>query len=505
MEAIWIIAASLLYAAFNHYRIGNERKRSKNIFNQMFQSHMVFLKKVVETSENNALKEYLNKTIASIKLDNKGLPIDAKMPWVEDRYVNEMTKRIDQLVNNNETIEKELINIGTDNKKIIKTKNNLEKEKQRLEKRAIEISALWDSKEGQYKNEVERIIKEGVLQASELSEHYVNRCKENNSILTLHEWMGEQVSDLNKAIFDNVAYSLRTKSHPSYKGSEKVSEMAAEVKRIRKESKVNEYTVRLYEQLFPWLEKFNHAPPAIPISQERNDVNESSSNSEEGSYLLTNEEANLPESEKNQLKLDRYVRSNKSKWEIGILYERYAAYLYISDGWDVYMQGAIKGFEDMGRDLIAIKGGVTKIIQCKNWSQSKIIHEKHIFQIFGTAVSYLVEKYGAKVNNNNYDSVFQQFKVVPVFFTSTKISAQAKICANLLGVDVVQNKKLEEFPMIKCNANSEEDKIYHLPFDQKYDVFQVKLHKGDKYVSTVKEAENLGFRRAYRWLGGSSA
>lgn len=463
---------------------------------------MVFLKKVVETSDNIALKEHLDKTISSIKLDNKGLPLDANMPWIEDRYVNEMTKRIDQIVKNNEEIEKKLINIEAEKKEIVNSKKNNEKERLRLEKRAVEIRALWENKEEQYKNEVEATIKGGITRVSELSEYYTNICKENNSILTLHEWMGEQVSDLNKTIFDNVAYSLRTKSHPSYKGSEMVSEMATEVKRIRKESKVNEYTVRLYEHLFPWLEEFNDAPPAITILQKEN---ESSLKPEEGCHLLTNEEKSLSESERNQLKLDRYERSNKSKWEIGILYERYAAYLYISDGWDVYMQGAIKGFNDMGRDLIAKKGDTTKIIQCKNWSQNKIIHEKHIFQIFGTAVSYLVEKYGAKVNNNNYDSLFQQFKVVPVFFTSTNLSEQAKICANLLGVDVVQNKKLEKFPMIKCNANSEEDKIYHLPFDQKYDVFQVKLHKGDKYVGTIKEAENLGFRKAYWWLGTNSS
>jgi len=505
MEAIWIIAACLMYAAYNHYRIGNEQKRSKNIFNKMFQSHMVFLKKVVETSNNISLKEHLDKTITSIKLDNKGLPLDANMPWIEDRYVNEMTKRIDQLVKNNEVIEKELINIEAENKEIKKTKQNLEKEKICLEKRATDVQSLWNSKEEQYRNEVKKIINNGVVQSSQLSEHYTNICKENNSILTLHKWMGEQISDLNKAVFDNVAISLRTKNHPSYKGAEKVSEMAAEVKKIRKESKINEYTIRLYEHLFPWLEEFNDAPPAITAQQERDDTEDSAPNSEVGNHLLTQEEKNLSETEKNQIKLNRYIQSNKSKWEIGILYERYVAYLYICDGWDVYMQGAIKGFEDMGRDLIASKGDVTKIIQCKNWSYSKTIYEKHIFQIFGTAVSYLVEKHGAKVSGNNHVSLFQQFKVVPVFYTSTNLSDQARICANLLGIEVIENNKLKEFPMIKCNANSQEDKIYHLPFDQKYDVFQVKLHKGDKYVSTVKEAEELGFRRAHWWLGTKNA
>ena len=505
MEAILIIVACLLYAVFNHYRIGNERKRSKNIFNKMFLSHMVFLKKVIEASENDVLKEHLGKTISSIKLDKQGLPIDAIMPCTEDRYVNEMAKKIDQIVKNNEVIEKELINIETKNKKITKIKLDLEKDKIRIEKRAIDVSALWDSKEERYRHEVEDIIDDGIARSHELSEQYIAICKEKNPILTLHQWMGEHISDLNRVVFDNVAISLKTKKHPSIRGSEKVSEMAAEVKRIRKESKVNEYTIRLYEHLFPWLEDFNDAPPAIITTpQDRHDVENSSINSKVESHLLTPEENNLSETERNQIKLNRYIRSNKSKWEIGILYERYVAYLYICDGWDVYMQGAIKGFEDMGRDLIARKGDVTKIIQCKNWSQTKTIYEKHIFQIFGTAVSYLVEKHGAEVSGNNYFSLFQQLKVVPVFYTSTTLSDQARVCAALLGVEIIENKKLEEFPMIKCNANSPEDKIYHLPFDQKYDVFQVKLYKGDKYVHTIKEAEEQGFRRAYWWLGANS-
>ncbi|WP_439794691.1 sunset domain-containing protein [Turicimonas muris] len=42
------------------------------------------------------------------------------------------------------------------------------------------------------------------------------------------------------------------------------------------------------------------------------------------------------------------------------------------------------------------------------------------------------------------------------------------------------------------------NKIYHLPFDQQYD--KTRIDKpGEYWVKTVKEAEKLGFRRAYRW------
>lgn len=47
-------------------------------------------------------------------------------------------------------------------------------------------------------------------------------------------------------------------------------------------------------------------------------------------------------------------------------------------------------------------------------------------------------------------------------------------------------------------------KIYHLPFDQKYDDAIIELNSGKKYDKTVKEAEELGFRRAWKWQGENS-
>ena len=47
------------------------------------------------------------------------------------------------------------------------------------------------------------------------------------------------------------------------------------------------------------------------------------------------------------------------------------------------------------------------------------------------------------------------------------------------------------------------EKIYHLPFDQQYDRTLIKEEKNECYLETVKEAEALGFRRAFRWRGTS--
>ena len=64
---------------------------------------------------------------------------------------------------------------------------------------------------------------------------------------------------------------------------------------------------------------------------------------------------------------------------------------------------------------------------------------------------------------------------------------------------MVSHRPMGEFPRIKCNINrATGEKIYHLPFDQKYDSVVIEEKKGECYAFTVQEAENKGFRRAFR-------
>jgi hypothetical protein len=49
------------------------------------------------------------------------------------------------------------------------------------------------------------------------------------------------------------------------------------------------------------------------------------------------------------------------------------------------------------------------------------------------------------------------------------------------------------------------ENIYHLPFDQMYDATVVHTERGEFYARTVEEAEQAGFRRAFRWRGGQAS
>lgn len=259
-------------------------------------------------------------------------------------------------------------------------------------------------------------------------------------------------------------------------------------------SKRAEYSLAYLLSQFPELEKYidvddienedNNAPEDI--------FNDTASDSEAGNddevlrYIDKDEYRLMSETERNQLALDRYVQRRKTKWQIGRDYELFISYKYRQKGFSVDEFGSRAKLADLGRDLIAIKDNTTLIIQCKYWSQKKQIHEKHIFQLFGTVTMY------------SHHFIPGAVKVIGVLITNTELSDVAKTMANQLGIVYKEKVPAGDYPRIKCNVNNGE-RIYHLPFDQKYDDTVIK-NKGEFYALTVKEAEDAGFRRAHRWL-----
>lgn len=206
------------------------------------------------------------------------------------------------------------------------------------------------------------------------------------------------------------------------------------------------------------------------------------------SYLSQQEWNELTDSQRDQLALDRYVKShNKTKWQIGRDYELYVAHVYRQQGYDVDPCGSYLKLEDMGRDLILTKGDQIRIVQCKYWSSSKEIHERFIFLLYGSVVSYCIE--------NN----IPQSLVKGIFVTNIKLSPMAKQCAAVLGIAVKELFQMGDFPRIKCNVKKDSDGeyvyIYHLPMDPQYDRVKIKDER-ECYAYTVQEAESYGFRRA---------
>lgn len=182
--------------------------------------------------------------------------------------------------------------------------------------------------------------------------------------------------------------------------------------------------------------------------------------------------------------LNRWKLRNKTDWEIGIEYERYIGYLLECEGYKVQYVGATQGLNDMGRDLIAVKKNKTLVIQCKRWSTSKTIHEKHIFQLHGSTAVLIAE---------NPEKTYKS-----VFITTTELSEKARKCADICNVTCIEHFPISDYPLIKCNSNAEGEKIYHLPFDPQYDKIVITKNKKSFYAWTVKEAEEKGFRHTYQ-------
>lgn len=370
--------------------------------------------------------------------------------------------------------------------------SQLEKERETLEKKVEE--------ERQTREKKERDDKEALLILA----------KEKSSGFP---WLAAAYAEYFHLQDMKLAEYLEFKPHPAKISAQYVREIASKRRVAEKVYRVLKYQLEYYENLFPWLVDFKGEDVDDLISQliasheKDEDVKEEPKDPAQ-KWLTRAEYEELPTVEKNQLAIDRYWQKKKSKWEIGRDYERFIGYIYEGKGYQVYYQGIVEGLSDLGRDLVARKDDAVEIVQCKNWSKHKTIHEKHIFQLFGTTVEYWL-KYGRNdkdiVQMDFFPELLKRDKIKATFITSTELSPDARDFAKALNVDFIENYKLKPYPSIKCNVSRRTgEKIYHLPFDQQYDTTIVEEERNECYAETVKEAEDLGFRRAFRWKGKDS-
>lgn len=318
-----------------------------------------------------------------------------------------------------------------------------------------------------------------------------NTIKQFTSNLTAFPYMAGVVADFETANLEKLARSLE------WGDNKQRQKKVADIRILRNETKelIEKYKIAAYQ-----LEYLKTMYPVIEevIDTEFSELTISENHFQDTQkeydvvrdFLSKEEYESLTVTERNQLALDNYIKSHrKTKWQIGRDYEMYVGYKYQLKGYDVSYHGIEKGMEDLGRDLVMTKKGQTLIVQCKYWSNEKVIREKHILQLYGTYICYCIE------NNLSPNSARC------IFVTNITLSDQAKVFAKYLNVGVAENFPLGDYPRIKCNIGRDEIgnpiKIYHLPFDQQYDSTKINS-PGEFYAMTVEEAENHGFRRAFK-------
>ena len=303
-----------------------------------------------------------------------------------------------------------------------------------------------------------------------------------------------------------LAKNLIYKPHPAIKASETHRQISKERREAEKAARLANYLLDYCKYLAPWLDEYiglevNELDEIIKEIHSSWEKKEREFDEEVKRHFGPKYEGLTP-TEKLQKKLDWYWgKPNKSNWQIGRDYERYIGYLYETKGWNVYYHGK-KGFEDLGRDLICKKDNAVEIIQCKRWAQEKIIHEKHIYYLFGTTVEYFIENFGDEhLQLALFPDIVRKRNVIPKLVTTIDVSDKAEQVAKVLGV-AIEKVPSESYPSVKCNvARRTGEKIFHLPFDQQYDTALIEEERLERYVETVAKAEALGFRHAYRWMG----
>jgi hypothetical protein len=208
-------------------------------------------------------------------------------------------------------------------------------------------------------------------------------------------------------------------------------------------------------------------------------------------FISKEEYSKLSDTEKNKRALDYYWHRNKTSWEIGMDFERYIGYTFERKGARVEYYGMEKGLSDLGRDLIVHDTNTIFIVQCKYWSKNKVIHEKHIAQLFGTFFKYKL------------DHPKERKIIKAMFVTHTTLSDEAKRFADALNILVRENIDRGEYPLIKCHNDRNKyglpTKIYRLPMDLQYDRTIINTKHGDCWAFTVEEAEEAGYSRAKKW------
>ena len=286
---------------------------------------------------------------------------------------------------------------------------------------------------------------------------------------------------------------------PALRAADEVKQAKAESRQYRKELEAIRAQLSLYDSLAPWLSEYTQ----LTVDEILEGINEEREfrelyNSGDDPVRLFVPEAEwsrLTVIERNQLALDRYWNGSRRRtaWSAGIQYERFIGYKYEREGYRVQYQGALLGVDDLGIDLICTKGDDTHIVQCKRLSPIKglPVRENVIAQTYGASVFHTMEHSHCGT-------------ATPVLYTTYEASEIARRFASQLGVRLHEHIQFEPYPCIKCNISQiDNQRIYHLPFDQQYDSTVIGDHKNEFYAMTVKEAEDAGFRRAYRWKGNS--
>jgi hypothetical protein len=296
-------------------------------------------------------------------------------------------------------------------------------------------------------------------------------------------WLAEMISEADVASDAALSKHLLSKKVPAPTAAENVNNISKEKRSWIIKAKDYEYQIKQLEEFFPKLKDYKEAIQNELISH----LDENDETDPILKFLSVEEWNILPVEQREDLAIERYLNgASRSAWDAGLKYERYLGSLYEKDGWFVEYIGALNGLEDYGRDLICSKNNVVRVIQAKRWKENSPLYMKHVVQIFGTTLLLQQER-----------SLLET--PTPMLVSTSAFAEDSKKAAQALNVKLVVMPLDKNYACIKVHKSRNGEAIYHLPFDQQYDRVQMDISQGDAFVKTVKEALNMGARRAQKY------
>jgi len=314
--------------------------------------------------------------------------------------------------------------------------------------------------------------------------------KQNNLSITK---ITSLYSDFLTLQYDLSEKYLKNKDRPALVEAKRIAELRRETKVYIEKYNIMKYKYEELLNVFPELKDYADDFESLKELENIKNINQLQDEYDRvRDYISKEEYHKLNETQRNQLALDRYIKGDKTNWQIGRDYELYIGHWLRKQGYKVWQYGVEKKLKDLGCDIIAVSNEDNKvyIIQCKRWKADREINEKYILYLYGTYI-LLKKNYKEILNIGLFNET-----VLCNFISTHQVTDTAKEIAKTLnvGLSIIQ---FQEFPRIKCNINND-NKIYHLPFDQQYDRTQIK-NPDEFYAMTVKDAEDKGFRRAYKY------
>ena len=227
-----------------------------------------------------------------------------------------------------------------------------------------------------FKYELEKDFKEITEETDKLEEAYSQAMKTSNPF----RHVAEMYADWETIVYEKAAHFQRTKPHPAIKRAEEIKELREKTRTHIREFKEMKFKYLFLLDAFPELKQYVDDEEALAHLADYKDFDDFKNERDEVFDWLSPEEyRNMSEVKRNQLALDRYKKGKKSDWQVGMEYEMYIGHLLRENKFAVIQFGIEKGLNDLGRDIIAsrVENGIRYIyiIQCKNWSKGRPVHE----------------------------------------------------------------------------------------------------------------------------------